>query len=251
MQPGTTTTFPSAPVAPSAHALPAGLSPRRSVALIVTVILILALIIASFSWLAWAGQRGLETGYPKPTVHIGQIAAGNHHTYENIQFSAQSTGRDLKYTWTFDDSAASTDTSSSSTATGTREGQNISYAFTNPGSHTVIVTVIDAMGQKSEDKMNITIYPPVPAVTFTVDTSSYSSYVYFDVDTSALDPSTTISGCTWDFGDGKTDSETSEYYCTSTYHYYSNNGTYKVTLVVTDSYGQQSQPYTQIVTVKD
>lgn len=97
--------------------------------------------------------------------------------------------------------------------------------------------------------MSVTTYPPKPVVTFTTDNSFYT-YVYFRVDTSNIGESTSIASCTWDFGDGTVEDDTSSYNCTSNSHSYSKGGTYTVKLVVTDTFGQKSDPATQTVQVQ-
>ncbi|GHO81122.1 hypothetical protein KSD_88930 [Ktedonobacter sp. SOSP1-85] len=255
MQPGTTIpTF--TPTNSGFYPLPAGLSTRRRIALVLTILVIIAILAASLIWLSWSGQQGLELGYPQPVVHINQLAAQTYHTQDEIQFSAQGTGRDLKYTWTFDDtSSANTSDTSNTSSSGTnvvnKEGQNVNFVFTSVGSHNVTVTVTDPLGHTSQDKMSVPIYPPKPIVTLTVDSSSFYTYVYFRVDTSNIDESTSIASCTWDFGDGTVEDDTNSYNCTSNSHSYSKGGTYTVKLVVTDTFGQKSDPATQTVQVQD
>lgn len=250
MQPGTTFT----PANSGFYSLPAGLSARRRVALVLTILVIIAVLAASLIWLSWSGQRGLELGYPQPVVHINQLMAQTYHTQDEIQFSAQGTGRDLKYSWIFDDtpSANTSDTSNTSGSGANvvnKEGQNVNFVFTSVGSHNVTVTVTDALGHTSQDKMSVTTYPPKPVVTFTTDNSFYT-YVYFRVDTSNIDSSTSIAGCTWNFGDGTVQDYTDSYNCTSTSHDYNKGGTYTATLVVVDTFGQKSDPVTQTVQVQ-
>ncbi|GHO46197.1 PKD domain-containing protein [Ktedonospora formicarum] len=235
--------FNSTPNATSAHTLPPGLSPRHRIALIATVVLTLGLVVGSFAWLGWSGQRGLELGYPKPSVHIEELATKKPHMNEEVKFTAKGTGRDLKFSWAFGDSESGTDGSAN------RNGQSVSFTFSTPGSHLVMVTATDSTGKKVEDTTNVTVYPPIPVVSFTADTYSFSNTAYFDVDTSQLYSGTDIISCTWDFGDGKTETEDQSYYCRSNSHTYAHSGTYTVKLTVTDAYYQTSEPVTQFVKI--
>lgn len=250
MQPGTTFT----PTNSGFYPLPAGLSTRQRITLVLTILVIIAVLAASLIWLSWSGQRGLELGYPQPVVHINQLTAQTYHTQDEIQFSALGTGRELKYSWTFDDTpSANTNNTSNTSNSGAnvvnKEGQNVSFVFTSVGSHNITVTVSDPLGHTSQDKMSISIYPPKPTVNFTTN-NSFGTYVYFRVDTSNIDSSTSIASCTWDFGDGTVQDYTDSYDCTSISHSYDKGGNYTVKLVVVDTFGQKSDPVTQTVQVQ-
>ena len=71
----------------------------------------------------------------------------------------------------------------------------------------------------------------------------YTQTIDFDASGSTIDTSSATYN--WTFGDGSTDSTM---YPTDQ-HYYSYTGTYTVTLTITDSSGQTSNPYTLQVTV--
>lgn len=206
-------------------------SSRRGWVLILIAFLIVALIAASMAWLQWASQRGLTLGYPQPRIQFTSLPAGTLLLHQSYQFSAATSGRDLTSTWNFGDQSSDS-------------GLTVNHAFQSNGNFTVTVSVVDPLGQSSSASTQITVLPPPPQATFTYSVG-YSGYVSFDASNSTADPSTAIASYEWDFGDGSTDQTSSP----QDYHYYSNYGTYQVTLIVVDGTGQQSSPYQSNVSI--
>jgi PKD repeat protein len=195
-------------------------------------IVIVIFVGASMFWLQWASQRSIALGYPTPHVAMFTSVDNNIVPVMNaIQFTADSPGRGLTYTWNFGDN-----TSGSGTA--------VTHSYQSGGSFTVTVTVTDAINQSSTASQTVTVTVPAPQAVFTAQNNG-GGYYMFDASGSRADPSTTISTYSWDFGDQQTDPNGSQQE-SHTYYY---SGTYTVTLVVTDALGQSSSQYTQTITV--
>lgn len=229
----------------------------RSNTLSSTVLLILCIvcIVAGIFWLQWSSQRALTNGYPHPTVHIETPTSTALKLQSSTRFVAVATGRDLTYSWSFQDLPTSQSTSTTTTTTNTApsdgghaQGTSVSYAYQNMGKHMITVIVTDAIGQTSQATLNVQVTPPAPQATFTYqDNSAYGYYsIAVDASASTANPITSIQQYLWDFGDGTP--VTSNYYATD-FHTYANPGTYTIKLVVIDQLGQESQPYTRTITI--
>lgn len=197
---------------------------------VVLILLVLALLIASLSWLQWSSQRGITLGYAVPSVQIS-TAPNNVVLGQSNSFIAIATGRDLTYTWNFGDQEYAI-------------GASVSHAYTTVGTFTASVTVTDRIGQSSYETRTINVAPPPPVANFTAAVS-YNGYVSFDASTSTADSSTSLTTYSWDFGDGTTDATS----YSQDSHNYTNTGTYAVRLIVSDATGQQSSPFTVTVVI--
>ena len=110
------------------------------------------------------------------------------------------------------------------------------------------VTVRDDIGQASTDTLSVQVFPPPPVASFTYSINYYyysGAYVSFDASGSSADPSTSLEGYFWDFGDGNTD--TTGYYQEGHTYYYA--GTYTIRLIVADGTGQRSDPYVATIVI--
>jgi len=189
------------------------------------------LIGASLFWLQWASQRGITLGYPMPKVQITSMPTQSVLVNTLTQFSATAVGRDITYQWNFGDGMFGS-------------GDSVSHTFQSNGNFTVQVTATDAIEQTSTTTANVQVIPPRLTASFT-STLSYGGYVSFDASNSSADSSTSLTTFNWTFGYGTSDSTSS----TQEYHQYSYNGTYQVTLVVTDATGQSSDAYVANVVI--
>jgi PKD repeat protein len=136
------------------------------------------------------------------------------------------------YAWDFGDGATGT-------------GATATHAYAGPGTYTVRLTVTDHAGQKTTVTRPVTVYAQ-PWATF-----SYSPLLpvervatTFSAAASGADPSTILSSYVWSFGDGTTATGP------TVAHAYASDGTYTVTLTVTDGFGMTSST-TEVVTVID
>lgn len=204
---------------------------RRTWILLLVILLVIALVIAGMSWLQWAAHQSLSLGYPRPVVQLTTQTSGTLVLNQSYQFGANAQGRDLTYSWDFGDQNSAS-------------GADVNHAFQSNGNYTVSVTVTDPLGQRSTASTQVSVLPPPPQAIFSFSVGYYG-YVSFDASNSAADSSTSIAYYDWNFGDGITDHTS----YSQESHYYSNYGTYTVTLTVTDATGQQSTPYQAVVVV--
>ncbi len=203
----------------------------------------------SLYWLQWSGQQGIKLGYPQPQVHMGTIPSVIR-SQQVINFAATGSGRDLTYAWTV---TRQNDASKSLAGSGNRDmanqtatGKNMSYQFPASGMYAVTVKATDALGHSSRTTQTIKVLPVPPIASFVAQVDTFFGYqVTLDASQSQADPGTTLQKYTWSYGDGMTSSTAGALAS----YYYTNPGTYTITLVVTDATGQRSQPFKQTVTL--
>jgi RHS repeat-associated protein len=163
---------------------------------------------------------------PPPTASFTATPASteiDHNVNFNSTASTPGSGATITgYMWDFGDGSTST-------------VANPSHAYAASGTYTVTLTVTDSDGQHSSMTQTVTIYN-APTASFTENPTAGEAplNVSFDGTGSSADHAT-ITGYSWDFGDGNTDTS-----ATPT-HTYSTAGTYTVTLTVTDSNGGTGQ----------
>lgn len=137
-------------------------------------------------------------------------------------------GDTLTYAWDFGDGSTSTATKPT-------------HAWTDDGSYTVSVVVTDEEGSSSTLSGTMVVTNALPVASFSVsvaDEGSASSFYGAATDAGSADTFTYA----WDFGDGSTD--TGE----TAFHTFATDGSYTVTLTVTDSDGGVDTEV-QVVTV--
>ncbi|GAB5491414.1 MAG: hypothetical protein Phog2KO_16290 [Phototrophicaceae bacterium] len=174
----------------------------------------------------------VETPLEAPTA--GFIASTESGPADlSVDFTNQSNGSQLSYTWDFGDG---TDNSTD---------QNPSHIYTVSGNYTVTLTVIDPQGQSDSATLpinvseEVVIAPPLAAFTFAPAIGTVNESVTFTNQTSG-----DVSSYAWDFGDGVgTSADTSPSYT------YTASGTYTVTLTATGPGGDNV--ITQDIVVED
>ena len=120
------------------------------------------------------------------------------------------------------------------------------HTYLVPGPHTVTVTVTDTGGAASTGTAVVAVADAAPTAALSVSPTRGSSPLDVTADASASsDPDATpIARFTFDFGDGSGPTEQTS---ASATHTYVNDGTYVVTLSVTDSAGNTSSTTQQVV----
>jgi len=151
----------------------------------------------------------------------------------SVQFTDQSSGQNLMYTWDFGDNV------------GMSNEVNPQYTYNNPGSYTVTLNVSNSSGSDTAQGIVTvdTAPPPVqkPIAIFTPNTTAGDAPLTVTFDSSAS--SGDITSFRWDFGDNiGTSSESNPTYT------YTSPGDYVVSLVVSGS-GGDSDPSTTTISV--
>ncbi len=124
---------------------------------------------------------------------------------------------------------------------GHASGKTPSHTYSHAGEYTVTLTVTDDEGETGEVAHQVSVADAPPLASFTVGTASPTATqpVSFDASGSS-DPDGTITGYSWDFGDGTTGSGAKPS------HTYSHAGEYTVTLTVTDDEGETGEVAHQV-----
>lgn len=132
-------------------------------------------------------------------------------------------GMIVSYAWDFGDGSTAT-------------GITVDHTYTSIGIFPITLTVTDNIGLQDTAQFWVHIYPVF--VRFDITATDYT----VTVDAGSIDPEGMIASYSWDWGDGATGSGP-----TAT-HTYAGAGTYLITLVTTDYYGN-TEPASQYVTV--
>jgi PKD repeat protein len=153
------------------------------------------------------------------TVDIGEV----------IHFDASGSydpdGSIISYNWNFGDGT-------------TGNGVMVQHAYSEEGTYTVSLTITDDDGAEDTAKATKTVLAettvqnqnPVASFTESAETVYVGEVIDFDA-SGSYDPDGTITSYFWDFGDGTTETGV------TVQHAYSQDGTYTVTLTVTDDGG--------------
>jgi PKD repeat protein len=146
--------------------------------------------------------------------------------------SSDPNGTISSYSWSFGDGA-------------TASGATTSHIYTKAGTYNVKLTVTDNAGLSASAEREVKVVEASPLASFVVSTPGLiaGQPVSFDGSASS-DPGGTITGYSWDFGDGARASG-----ATPT-HTYAKAGSYTVTLTVTDTEGKNRE-VSHVVQVAD
>ncbi len=133
-----------------------------------------------------------------------------------VQLNDTSTGYPQSWEWNLGDSPANQTT------------RNVSYTYNDPGTYTVMLTVVNGTVSSTASHQIIVSAPIVPAAGFTANlTKGVEPLAVQFTDTSTGVPT----NWSWDFGDGNTS------YAESPMHVYSTHGLYTVKLNATNQNG--------------
>jgi PKD repeat protein len=141
-------------------------------------------------------------------------------TDNTIQFTDQSTDPDgtiASWSWDFGDGTTST-------------SQNPTHRYSSGGTYTVTLTVTDGGGATDNTSRPIVVNQP-PTASFVHSPKYPTTDNLIQFTDQSTDPDGTVASWSWDFGDGTTST------LRNPTHRYSDEGTYAVTLTVTDDDG--------------
>lgn len=161
----------------------------------------------------------------KPLVNFS-INPSNPTTSDTITFSDDSTDADgsiSDYNWSFGDGTYS-------------ENQNPTHSYSDDGEYSVTLNVTDNDGASNHTTQSITILNTQPTANFTYIPQNPTDLQTLTFTNHSTDSDGHIVNCTWTFGDGDTN-----YSMNSTTHRYDDNGTFIVTLNVTDDDGDTDE----------
>ncbi|MBV1911138.1 MAG: PKD domain-containing protein [Kangiellaceae bacterium] len=169
-------------------------------------------------------------------VSPNPVTQGTAINFDGTDSSDADNGDTLTYVWLFGDGAASTE-------------QNPSHIYSEVGTYVVSLTVTDNHGAASvAAEVEITVLssgnnnPPTARFTISSDTVAVNVAVTFD-SSSSSDPEGDVLSYSWQFGDGNTST------AANPSHQYSSEGTYSVSLIVSDTLGAQSPSTQQSIVV--
>ena len=154
-------------------------------------------------------------------------------TFDAGASSDPDAGEALAYSWNFGDGTAGS-------------GVTVSHTFQDAGSYTVQLTVTDSHGMSDTESMTVTVEAnQKPHAEFTSDRTRAFLPAAFEFDASASsDPDGQIVSYDWDFGDGSSGSGQ------AASHVYDSEGSYTVTLTVTDDKGATDSSSRTVTAVK-
>ncbi len=160
-----------------------------------------------------------------PLVAGFTIDNNNATSPATIRFSNNSSNA-VSYSWDFGDS---------SSGKGNKSGEtNPSHSYSKPGTYKVTLTAKSASGDGKTYSANVIITEPAkpPVASFTIDNNSATS----PATVRFTNTSSNAVSYSWNFGDSSSGAgnKSTE---TNPSHYYSNPGTYKVTLTVKSASG--------------
>jgi PKD repeat protein len=176
----------------------------------------------SASWAALSNATNVifTDGRPVAVFFVNATIAS---TYDPLSFDASNSydadGWIESYLWDFGDGNITT-------------GVTSTHFYSDNGVYPVTLTVIDNNGEVNTTSQSITIVnqPPIASIMMNATVVSTGEGIAFDASDS-LDVDGAIVSYMWDFGDGNT------VLGMTTTHTYADNGTYAVTLTVTDDDG--------------
>ena len=163
----------------------------------------------------------------KPPVSLFTVSSMQLTSSFDGTGSSDPDGTIASYAWTFGDGATSTEAKPS-------------HTYTTAATYTVTLTVTDNGGATGTSTQQVQVTaPPVnqpPVADFTVAKTDLT----VNVESTSKDSDGTIVSTSWDFGDGKTGTDTAEV------HTYAAAGTYPIKLTVKDDGGASSTKTTSV-----
>ncbi len=151
------------------------------------------------------------------------VEPSSNPTYTDIYFNSTSSDSDgsiVNWTWMMGDGT-------------TLYGEEVTHQYTDDGTYTVTLTIEDDDGATNSTSQTgtFTVTNQAPSASFTNDTADPSTADTITFTSTSSDADGSITNWTWQMGDGTT------LYGNEVSHSYADNGTYTVTLTVTDDDG--------------
>lgn len=165
------------------------------------------------------------------TVIPGAPTANQTTLFDASSSQAPANNPIVSYSWAFGDGR-------------TGSGRTTAHAYTTPGTYVARLTVSDAVGRSAHASQSITVSPganPVARFTFSPLEPVPNAPVHFTGVQSTPAPGRTIVHYVWDFGDGGPTVSGMQASRTFTHE-----GTYTVTLTVTDDAGRSHSVATEV-----
>ncbi|MGC5224156.1 PKD domain-containing protein [Micromonospora sp. DT81.3] len=177
-----------------------------------------------------SAHYAIGRGQSAPTASFTTSGSNLAWSFNGSGSSAPSGRTITSYAWNFGDGS-------------TGSGVNASRTYANPGTYTVTLTVTDSAGMTASTTRTVNATATHQAPVAVINAAVSGLTASFSGTGSTASGGATITGYSWNFGDGTTSTQASP---TKTY---AAAGTYTVTLTVTDSMGATSAPATRSVTV--
>ena len=155
----------------------------------------------------------------------------NEGDVANFEAIANDSGNDtLTYTWNFGDE------------TELITGQNVTHQFANNGVYTVTLTVTDGDGGETTETLEVTVNNVAPVISELIGDTNINEGDVANFNAEAIDSGNDTLTYTWDFGD-----ESELVIGQNVTHTFTNNGTYTVTLTVTDGDGGETTDTLEVI----
>ncbi len=164
--------------------------------------------------------NGVVNNPPSPNFKWAQTSFTPTLKVQFTDISSDDEGPLVAWNWNFGDNQ-------------TADVQNPEHIYASPGTYLVVLTVTDSGGLQASATIRITVDPPgnnPPIANFSFSQQNRQLIINF-TDTS-IDADGTITAWNWNFGDNSTDT------VQNPSHTYVSDGTYQVTLTVTDDGGK-------------
>jgi len=172
--------------------------------------------------------------YDAPIANAGEdqsVCVGEKVLFDASQSTVSEGSSIVKFLWDFENDGFVD-----------AEGQTVSHLYTEKGTYTCRLLVMDSLGVTSEDTCVVSIFNQKPEAGFTFSPAEPNIKDMVNFTDTSTDADGAITFWYWDFGDGTTST------ARNPTHSFAGKGTWTVTLTVTDNDGE-TDSITKTVTV--